>query len=47
MNPLDSIGIVPGEVPRPLKPGEFFCHLCLKVVPLKDCSEHYKEHRRA
>lgn len=32
-------------LPRPLKNGEFYCHLCEKFVPLAKHSEHQKECR--
>lgn len=34
------------SLPRPLKPGEFYCHHCDKEVPLAKYTEHRKEHER-
>ncbi len=31
-------------LPRPLRPGEFYCHQCGKFLPLSEHAQHTQEH---
>ena len=33
-------------MPRPLKPGEFYCHKCGNFVPLEKHQEHNQQHAK-
>ena len=34
------------SLPRPLKPGEFYCHVCNAFIPNEKYSEHKKFHEK-
>jgi hypothetical protein len=33
-------------LPRPVKPGEFYCHRCEKFIPMSEHWQHAREHEK-